>query len=78
MAIDKEKLALGSTAAIVGALVPALISLNIFATKTDVAELKTYMAEKYVQKSEVHEKLEKIEKVLDWLRDNIVITKRIP
>ena len=82
MSDAKEKLAIGSTAALLGAVLPALISLNIFATKTDLAEMHASFAEKYVTQRDLEESvkplIEKLDKIdekmarkLEMLEDKI-------
>lgn len=74
----KDKLAIGSTAALLGAVFPALISLGIFATKADVAELRAESAEKYVTEVEqervvkpVLDHLQRLEDKLDRLVNQV-------
>ncbi len=67
----KEKLAIGSTAALLGAVLPALISLNIFATKTDLAEMRAEVAEKYVTQRDMEEVVKPIIEKLDKFDDKM-------
>ncbi|MBY0451334.1 MAG: hypothetical protein K2X01_11990 [Cyanobacteria bacterium] len=71
MVDTKEKLAIGSTAALVGAVLPALISLNIFATKADLAEMRAEIAEKYVTQRDLEESVRPIIEKLDKFDDKM-------
>lgn len=61
----KNKLGDWGLGAVVGAVIPALVTLNIFATKADLAEMKADFAQSYVQKNEVDKKLDRLENLLN-------------
>ena len=67
----QEQLPTASVSFIIGAVVPALISLGIFATKADIAELKAWVASNYVSEAVTDRKLDKIEKALERLNEKI-------
>lgn len=60
-----------SLAFVVGAILPALISLNIFAMKADIQELRAETAQTYVTKTDVEKRLERIEHKIEKLVDNM-------
>lgn len=69
--MNKETITVGATAGLIGLVVPALLSLGIFATRAEVAEFKAEIAEKYISRMDVENKLEKIERAIEKLIDKI-------
>lgn len=66
--MDKDKVAVGSIAALLGALLPALLSLNIFATKADLESSRADFAEKYVRKEELRGVQEDIKEIKEDIK----------
>ena len=72
----KEHLPILSVGAVVGAIIPALISLGIFATRADVAELKTEMYREFVSQERYDTKMTKIEKGLEKILELLYEEKK--
>ena len=71
MADMKQHLAVGSTAFIIGAVVPALISLNIFARTEAIAELETKMYRDFIQKQDLQKMIDGLDKRLETIDNKI-------
>lgn len=56
---------------LIGVLLPALVNLNIFVGKAELAELRADIAEKYSPRSEVQQKLDAVQKTLDHIAERI-------
>lgn len=67
MANLKEHIPVASVSLVVGAVIPAMLSLGIFATRADLAELRADIAEKYVTRGQIEARLDKIEKAIEKL-----------
>lgn len=60
-----------SSGMVVGMVLPGLLALKIFARREEVSDLKTYMAEHYIQRSEVDRRLDRIESTLERISERL-------
>ena len=67
----KKHVAVGSTSFIVGAVIPALISLNIFARSEELAKLETRMYRDFVQKEDLEKWVQSLDKRLAGIESRL-------
>lgn len=72
----KRDATVGSVSFIIGAIIPGLISLNIFARSEQLASLETQLYKNFVQKQELDTRLDKLETKLDTLQVTLMQISR--
>lgn len=71
MEVNPKDLTVAAAAALVGTILPGLISLNVFARVENVEQLRTEVYQTFVQKADIEHRFDTIEKKLDKLVDKI-------
>lgn len=71
MADTTNKVALGSTAFLIGAIVPALIAMNIFPRTEQLSELKAQMYKDFVQRDDFEKWVQRLDKRLENIDNKV-------